>query len=98
MEVSAKEITGGLVRGKRNYLRLRQRPFSAYVSVFPIGRDLFIGWTIWWELKPLVMSIPRNLPGPIRVGNVMWAATSRTFHSSAGSAARPSPWPSRRVP
>jgi hypothetical protein len=48
-------ITGGFGRRPCNYLRIRHREFSAYVSSFPIGRDLFIGWTIWWEWTPLPM-------------------------------------------
>jgi len=54
-EVKPRRIAGGPDRGTRNYLQLKQGQFSAYVSVFPYGRDLFVGWTLWWELRPLSM-------------------------------------------
>ncbi|MGH2733885.1 MAG: hypothetical protein ACRDJG_13295 [Actinomycetota bacterium] len=55
VETKPVQIKGGFDRSPRNYLRLHHGQFSAYVSVFPIGRDLFLGWTIWWEVKPLRM-------------------------------------------
>jgi hypothetical protein len=54
VEAKPKRILGP-DRATRNYLRLRHGQFSAYVSVFPYGRDLFVGWTIWWEILPLSM-------------------------------------------
>jgi len=35
----------------RDYLYAGLRPFRAYVSCFPFGSDLYIGWTFWWRLS-----------------------------------------------
>ncbi|HEV2891409.1 MAG TPA: hypothetical protein VGX28_13635 [Frankiaceae bacterium] len=39
----------------RNYLRLRDGRFTAYVSTFGYGADLFVGWTMWWESLPIIV-------------------------------------------
>jgi hypothetical protein len=36
----------------RDYLEVRERIFVGYVSTFAYGRDLFIGWTMWWHISP----------------------------------------------
>jgi hypothetical protein len=36
----------------RDYLQVRDGVFTAYVSCFPYGGDLYIGWTLWWNLSP----------------------------------------------
>jgi hypothetical protein len=38
-------------RASRDYLYAQLRPFRAYVSCFPFGHDLYIGWTFWWRLS-----------------------------------------------
>lgn len=35
----------------RDYLYAGLRPFRAYVSCFPFGSDLYVGWTFWWRLS-----------------------------------------------
>lgn len=47
---------------KRDYLELRDGIFVGYVSCFPYGRDLYIGWTFWLYLSParfLLMALAR---------------------------------------
>jgi hypothetical protein len=38
---------------RRDYLELRSGLFAGFVSCFPYGRDLYIGWTFWWYFSPL---------------------------------------------
>jgi hypothetical protein len=38
-------------RASRDYLYAQLTPFRAYVSCFPFGHDLYIGWTFWWRLS-----------------------------------------------
>jgi hypothetical protein len=42
----------GQGHARRDYLQVRDRVFTGYVSCFPYGGDLFIGWTLWWNLSP----------------------------------------------
>jgi hypothetical protein len=45
------------VQGKqhvREYLRAHQGRFVANVSAFGYGEDLYVGWTMWWEVLPPV--------------------------------------------
>jgi hypothetical protein len=42
----------GSGRGRRSFLEIRQGEYSAIVSVFPYGSDLFVGWTMWWTIYP----------------------------------------------
>ena len=39
--------------GSRDYLELRQGRFAGYISCFPHGNDLYVGWTYWLRLSPL---------------------------------------------
>lgn len=34
---------------RRGYLQIRMERFSGYVSCFAFGKDLYIGWTLWWS-------------------------------------------------
>jgi hypothetical protein len=36
----------------RDYLELRDKIFAGYISCFPYGEDLYIGWTFWLSLSP----------------------------------------------
>jgi hypothetical protein len=38
--------------GRRSLLEIGQGEYSAIVSVFPYGADLFVGWTMWWTIYP----------------------------------------------
>ncbi|HSV66510.1 MAG TPA: hypothetical protein VLJ59_11465 [Mycobacteriales bacterium] len=42
-------------RGDRKILRIRSDKYSAYVSVFAYGADLFLGWTLWRRQRPARM-------------------------------------------
>lgn len=39
--------------GRRDYLELHRDDFSGYISCFPHGRDLYVGWTFWIRMSPL---------------------------------------------
>ncbi len=46
----------------RDYLELRRGIFAGYISSFPQGNDLYVGWTFWLRLSPgrwLLMLIGR---------------------------------------
>jgi hypothetical protein len=35
----------------RDYLYVQDGVFRAYIACFPYGRDLYVGWTLWWRLS-----------------------------------------------
>jgi len=35
----------------RGYLQVRMGAYSAFVTCFPFGQDLYIGWTVWWSMS-----------------------------------------------
>jgi hypothetical protein len=37
----------------REYLYVQDSCFLAFVACFPYGRDLYVGWTMWWRLSPV---------------------------------------------
>lgn len=37
----------------RDYLYAQDGIFRAYVSCFPYGQDLYVGWSLWWRISPL---------------------------------------------
>ena len=39
--------------GARHYLDLRCGVFACYISCFPHGRDLYVGWSLWIYMSPL---------------------------------------------
>ena len=50
----------------RNYLQVDDGVFTGFVSCFPYGADLFIGWTFWLNMSPgrwLFMSLQRLVSG-----------------------------------
>lgn len=46
---------GPPVRGLRNLLLVRIGKYMAYISVFPFGNDLYLGWTLWRRQIPLMI-------------------------------------------
>jgi hypothetical protein len=38
---------------RRDYLELRRGYFAGYVSCFPHGHDLYVGWTFWIYISPV---------------------------------------------
>ena len=51
LRVQRLQLPGG--EGRRDYLELRRNIFYGYVSCFPFGNDLYVGWTFWIQLSPL---------------------------------------------
>lgn len=35
----------------RGYLQLRMGPYSGFITCFAFGKDLYIGWTLWWSMS-----------------------------------------------
>ena len=33
----------------RGYLQVRMDTYSGFITCFPFGQDLYIGWTLWWS-------------------------------------------------
>jgi hypothetical protein len=45
--------------GRREYLELRCGYFAGYISCFPHGRDLYVGWTFWIYISPARLFLAR---------------------------------------
>ena len=43
--------------GVRHYLELRRGVFACYISCFPHGRDLYIGWSLWIYMSPFRLAM-----------------------------------------
>lgn len=46
---------GPPVPGVRNTVRVAIGKYSVYISVFPFGNDLYLGWTLWRRDIPIVI-------------------------------------------
>lgn len=42
---------------RRDYLEVRHGILTGYVTCFPYGTDLYIGWTLWWRYSPLHFAV-----------------------------------------
>ena len=81
LEVCAVSPRGESVR---DYLELRRGRFSGFISCFPHGRDLYVGWTFFLRMSParlILMSIAR---GDIR--RTLWFESSRALVAAMHSA------------
>jgi len=61
--------------GRRHYLELRHGYFAGYISCFPHGHDLYVGWTFWIHISPLrvlLMRIGRKVQDYTGRGNDMY--------------------------
>ncbi|MGD0605643.1 MAG: hypothetical protein ABSA53_18845 [Streptosporangiaceae bacterium] len=61
--------------GRRHFLELRHGYFAGYVSCFPHGHDLYVGWTFWIRVSPirvLLMRIGRKVQDYTGRGNDMY--------------------------
>lgn len=60
----------------RDFLQCRLGDFQGYVSCFPFGRDLYIGWTFWWRLSTVrywLLRIQRAFQGmTMRNSDLHW--------------------------
>lgn len=60
---------------RRDYLELRRGYFAGYVSCFPHGHDLYVGWTFWIYISPVrlfLMRIGRRVQDYTGRGNDMY--------------------------
>jgi hypothetical protein len=55
---------------RRDYLQVRHGILTGYVTCFPYGTDLYVGWTLWWRFSPLHYAA-------MRVGRRWQIATGR---------------------
>ena len=37
----------------RNYLAVTYGYITGYISAFAFGNDLYVGWTLWWQQRPI---------------------------------------------
>ncbi len=59
----------------RDYLELREGFFAGYVSCFPYGGDLFVGWTFWLYMSParwVVLAIGRIFQALVLRGSALY--------------------------
>ncbi len=57
----------------RVYLELRRGRFRGFLSCFPHGRDLYLGWTFWLRMSParlLLLILGRRLRNPGGGGDI----------------------------
>jgi hypothetical protein len=45
--------------GRRDYIELRRSVFTAYISCFPHGQDMYMSWTFWIYMSPLRLGLMR---------------------------------------
>lgn len=79
----------------RDYLRARQGRLSAHISAFAYGRDLYVGWTLWWGAMPpvIVWDYLRQLAASLVASgatyvNVMRADEAKAFREVVHAATR----------
>ncbi len=78
----------------RDYLELRRGRFSGYISCFPHGRDLYVGWTFFLRMCParlMLISIGRSVQHVTRRGGdvqrALWFESTRALVAAMHSAA-----------
>ena len=77
----------------RDYLELRRGRFSGYISCFPHGRDLYVGWTFFLRMSParlMLLSIGRSVQHLTRRGGdiqrALWFESARALVAAMHSA------------
>jgi hypothetical protein len=78
----------------RDYLELRRGRFSGFISCFPHGRDLYVGWTFFLRMSPgrlMLWSIGRSVQHVTRRGGdiqrALWFESTRALVAAMHSAA-----------
>ena len=65
----------------RVYLELRRGRFRGFLSCFPHGRDLYLGWTFWLRMSParlLLLILGRRLRNPGGGGDIDQALSAES--------------------
>ncbi len=76
----------------REYLELRRGRFRGFLSCFPHGRDLYLGWTFWLRMSParlMLLVLGRRLRHPGGGGDIdqaLWAESARALVAAMHSA------------
>ncbi len=92
--VNSVEVRTVLPSGEeaREYLELRRGRFRGFLSCFPHGRDLYLGWTFWLRMSParlLLLILGRQLRNPGGGGDIdqaLWAESARALVAAMHSA------------
>jgi hypothetical protein len=58
-KLKVKRVSPGGGGAKRDYLEIRDGIFAGFISAFPYGEDLYIGWVMYWNLSPFRWLIAR---------------------------------------
>lgn len=69
----------------RNYLSVKYGYVVGYISAFPFGNDLFIGWTLWWQQRPIrsAWNLLRQLIAAVLGRDVQFQLTLRADDAKA---------------
>lgn len=77
----------------RDYLELRRGRFSGFISCFPHGRDLHVGWTFFLRMSParlVLLSMGRSAAHLTRRGGdvrrALWSESTRALVAAMHSA------------
>jgi hypothetical protein len=77
----------------RDYLELRRGRFSGFISCFPHGGDLYVGWTFFLRMSParlMLMNIGRTVQHVTRRGGdvqrALWFESTRALVAAMHSA------------
>lgn len=77
----------------RDYLELRRGRFSGFISCFPHGRDLYVGWTFFLRMSPaqlMLISVVRSVQHVTRRGGdvrrALWSESTRALIAAMHSA------------
>ena len=75
VQVDSLEVHTVLPAGEdaREYLELRRGRFRGFLSCFPHGHDLYLGWTFWLRMSParlLLLILGRRLRNPGGGGDI----------------------------
>ncbi len=77
----------------RDYLELRRGRFSGFISCFPHGRDLYVGWTFFLRMSParlMLVNIGRSVRHVTRRGgdvqHTLWSESTRALVAAMHSA------------
>lgn len=75
-------VRGHRTANGRTYLELSRAPFTAYVSCFSLGNDLYVGWTMWWSVSPWQHYRTSRIPLLQRLKNWFGDGTSEVLETT----------------
>ncbi len=60
----------------RGYLQVRMGTYSGFITCFPFGKDLYIGWTLWWSGSWLAYRRANRQDGLVALLTLPWQLVS----------------------